>query len=200
MGNAKYDQEFVNNAIEAFSKELETRLGIEKYLKIVNRDEDWKETYASFYGLNPIRSAKFKQKYFEYLEDNEDANLGFEEALSVICGYSGKTDLSFTTKLLHTIDPNKPIWDSRIERVIEERLVQDFDSLNMRLAKAKYEILNDFYNELIESGEAQEYINAFDERFKDLSDEELEQISAIKKIDFVLWAYGDKLLKLDSSN
>lgn len=194
MGNTNYDQEFIDNAIEAFkcldSKDKE----VQKYLIIAKREDDWQKTYASFYGLNPIRSDEFKQEYFEYLEKNEDKKPGFEEALNKICGISGKTDLSFTTKLLHTINPDEPIWDSRIERVLEERLLKESNSLSIRLAETKYQLLKEFYEELFDSGEGQKYIDAFDEEFSNLSKEDLDSIPDIKKIDFVLWAYGKSLI------
>ena len=97
----------------------------------------------------------------------------------------GKHEFSFITKLLHTIEPSRPIYDSQVDIALgirrcyqpnfEEKLRQD-EQILAQISAA--------YRELASSPGVIELLAEFDKIIPDHT------MSAEQKIDFILWALG----------
>lgn len=94
--------------------------GIERYRFIMEKvrrvdvslDEGFQKTYENFYTLGRYPK-EFRRDYFAYMERCKEAVPMFEEALSYFLKY-GTLEVSFSSKLVHTLDPEQPIWDKNV--------------------------------------------------------------------------------------
>lgn len=201
MSNAKYDQEFVEKAIQAFQgfSVVDLDKDVDVYLSILNDRKDgnekWKETFWSFYKLNNTRkSSEIRDWYFAYFDecdDRVDKCLDFDKVHAKICDVFEGDYISCTTALMNTINPKYPLCHTPIINAMEERSRIDNTLVGFRSNSGafKYRKLLETYYGMFLSGEADRYIEAFNARFLHLRDR-LDDIPNSKKVDYVLWAYG----------
>lgn len=158
--------------------------------------------FRSFYGLDRAGlSDKMKKLFFKLLAEKQ-TNLGFILSdLYEIPRMDKKKSMqfSFATKLLHTIDNSKPIYDTEIgsltyskpKRPGKDIQIQDYSELykNLEMLNAK----------LLEDNRIQRVISEFRLKF----DADKEKISEVKALDFIMWSLGkikekEKTLKMSS--
>jgi len=92
---------------------------------------------------------------------------------------SNRWDYSFSTKLLHTLDPSKPIVDSKVLKLLEMPLPLRKD---MKLLLDHYAKLETAINALLETSDITQLLREFDKELPELAN-----ISNVKKLDFILW-------------
>ena len=99
-------------------------------------------------------------------------------------------ELSFVSKLIHTIDNNQPIYDSRIAKIFDIKSNYDIKDINERINDrlAMYNLLKRKFNEILTSQEARELVKDFKEELK-------VNIGDVKMLDFILWQLGDIIIK-----
>ena len=82
------------------------------YMVDISKDRDFQRAYNGFYRLRQ-RSADFYACYYGYLErQKNNAALNFEDVLTYLYENTGRVEASFSSKLLATVRPELPIWDS----------------------------------------------------------------------------------------
>lgn len=80
----------------------------------IDTDRDFQKSFNHFYRIRQ-RSNEFYELYYNYLEENkENSKLTFEEVLKYFHEKLGRFEPSFASKILATIQPDMPIWDSFI--------------------------------------------------------------------------------------
>lgn len=101
--------------------------GIDKYNHImaniqktdVYKDQEFRRIYCSYYGLNRNTSIDFQEKYFGYMQDNKnDKTLNYKDVIRGLYKITKRVDYSFSSKLLHTINPDMPILDKHLMRLL----------------------------------------------------------------------------------
>ena len=162
--------------------------GIERYRSImenvrrvdVSLDEGFQKTYENFYTLGRYPK-KFRQDYFVYMERCKEAELSFEEALSYFLKY-GTLEVSFSSKLVHTLDPEQPIWDKNVtDRHFGYKIPACGPKDREKKILDRYKrYKRDFLN-YVASDDGKAIIRAFDEAFPKTG------FTDLKKVDFVLW-------------
>lgn len=100
---------------------IETRIaesmGFDKYKQImetvrktdVSTDLDFQRTFNAFYRVR--RNAEWRKVYYDLFETVKDSNPPFESIIRTIYEATGNIEASFSSKMLATINPDKPIWD-----------------------------------------------------------------------------------------
>lgn len=151
----------------------------------VAKDPLFRFVYQKFYGMDRFVTNEFEEEYFKKLEKGETS---LENVLTVKS--NGKLQYSFSTKLLHTLNPDLPIFDANVGKALGispgRKSIEGYVK--------HYEKLKEIYSKLkANSGMAKE-ISRFQEEFKNIG-----SISKSKAIDFLLWQYG-KLLKSKKQN
>jgi len=151
-------------------------------------DSLFRAAYCYFYDIKTYMSEpennKWLENYFTLMtkytkpdappvEENE-----IEAVIKTING-NGKRNLSFASKLLHTVNPSLPIWDGNLKEALKDHLNEKNDLTNYLKLKTVLE------DELVKN---QTKINDFDERYK--------VGNKLKSLDFILWALG----KIDKKN
>ena len=160
---------------------------------------DYQKNYTNYYRVR--RDAQWLKAYYQYLEEHKhDKDITFEQILRHLSeiphavkisqtnrdGIARTVEASFASKMLATINPDHPVWDSQVLRFLEIRTPQ------MRSHSEKIEACIEIYAEIereisdfIRTQEGRACIEVFDlvfPRCRDFSD--------FKKIDFYLWNLG----------
>ena len=161
-------------------------IGLTRYSRImrlvhmvdVSADEDFQKFYNGFYRMRQ-RPAEFYITYYAYLEQNKDnPSLTFEDILTYLYEQTGSIHASFSSKLLATVNPNMPIWDKFVLQNLGLRTPYHYEKDRLQKTVQLYQQICDWY----ESEQAGEKLQVFNALFPD------EQITDVKKIDFILWA------------
>jgi|SRR3989344_4480485 len=146
-------------------------------------DNIFRFVYRSFYGLdNAGLSEECKQEYFGLFKKRETSLQKILEAL-----YHFKTrkgfntyQFSFATKLIHTIDNNAPIYDSKVHKLFKFPPRKK----EIKWCINTYNLLKEKYASLLQDNQVQQRIKELKEKYstQDLSD--------TKMLDFILWTIG----------
>jgi hypothetical protein len=158
----------------------------------ISGNEEFKETYKSFYVMRTAGlSQQHFDKYFELL-DRRVNNL--ETILNEL--YEIKTlkqqnslQFSFSTKLLHTIDNNLPIYDNQVKKTLglpDTYNIQDSRYKKTKALLAYYSNLKMIYRQLLEKAPIKKLIENIRDHFRWPAD----QIGDVKILDFILWVHS----------
>lgn len=152
----------------------------------LSTDTEYQRRFAHYYRMRFV-SKEYRRAFFNLFEQiKNDQSTSFEEIARELYLIDEKHEFSFITKMLHTIDTSRPIYDSQVNAALKLRTYQlDFEK---RLKKDK-EILDrisDQYRVLMSSPEVIELETEIDSKISPKT------ISSEKKLDFILWALGDK--------
>jgi len=79
----------------------------------VSTDADFRRTFNRFFVMRS-RTPLYYDTFYSFLEMRKDTSGTFEEALEELKGSNGKLEMSFSSKLVHVMDPTQPIWDRNV--------------------------------------------------------------------------------------
>ncbi|QSX09554.1 hypothetical protein J0B03_05690 [Alkalibacter rhizosphaerae] len=166
----------------------EIQPGLTKYNSImellhqvdVSKDESFQKLYNGFYRMRQ-RKPEFYQGYYDFMEAKKTDAISFEETLEHFYEKFSRIESSFSSKLVATINPNKPVWDKYVMENLDIK-VPSYSS-NDRLQKTieAYTKLEEWYDSFLGSSSAKEVLELFDSRFPDTN------LTEVKKIDLILW-------------
>lgn len=145
--------------------------------------------FRSYYRLDGAGlSEKQKVKYFQLLAKKED---DLKIILNILYKLSdlnkrNAIQFSFATKLLHTIDNSKPIFDAEVSRVFCVPRRGKTKKEKIIACLSIYEFLKNTYSDLLLDKEIIKLIVKFRSKFKDKD----KNISDIKVLDFIIWSLG----------
>ena len=166
-------------------------VGMKKYKRImdtlywtdVSVDRDFQRNFNDFFVMRS-RESRYYDSFYTFLEQKKDKGTSFEETLDFLKEASGRLEISFSSKLIHVINPNRPIWDNNVA-------VQHFGmklpgynvdgSTRQREAvKLYHEYCSRFY-EYVDSSEGQTVLRLFNEKYPHTG------FTDTKKVDFLMW-------------
>lgn len=162
-----------------------------RYLKIMRifqdpsqpLDREFQKLFNGFYRVR--RGSDWQEACYHIMEMHRtDPSVTFPQLLNELTYHTGKVDFSFATKILHTINPRMPIYDSIIATNLA--LWNNYDgSVDRKMCRAIviYDQLQQAYRQLQTMPEMLQCVDAFNRRFLDFLN-----ISTLKKIDFLLWS------------
>ncbi len=167
--------------------------GIEQYLEImelfenvnVSEHKEFQRKYNSFYRVRQ-RTKEWYENYYLLMETCKNREVSFDFVIDSIFNATGRYEPSFSSKLLATVDAQKPIWDVYVLKNTGFTPPPYSARNRVSLAKEAYRSIEDWYKDFLVSKEGAIWINLFDENIKISS-----QISDLKKIDFILWQIRD---------
>lgn len=169
---------------------LNIKTGLQKYEKImelfqsvdVSVDEEFQRTFNGFYRVRR-RKPDFYAALYSFLESHKNKKITFAEVLQYFYDWFGRLEASFSSKVVATIDPNMPIWDSEVLKRLHLKPAKYSLSPQERLeATCKiYETIQSWYKTYLTMPEAHNMIAQFNEHIGKTN------ITPTKKIDFILW-------------
>ena len=77
-------------------------------------DSEFRRIFNGYYKVRQ-RKAEWYDKYYSLMEDQKKAHRSFKEILVELKTF-GNVEVSFSSKLISTIETDKPIWDSYVLR------------------------------------------------------------------------------------
>ena len=179
-------------------KDLDTYVSIkDEFLKSdVSSNSAFQLKFNSFYRLNGAGLTKeFKSVYFKLMEEkrnNDDFDSWqIKEIMLELFKYKNAQGnncihFSFTTKLMHTINNNLPIYDSMIKKVFGFAGPYHYNSSTEKIDSylAQYEVIKDTYNQIMQNNLLSSTFELFDLKFPNST------LSKIKASDFIFWTAG----------
>lgn len=153
----------------------------------IKTDSEYRKKFSGFYRMRFI-TQRYRDAYFGLFEQiKNQPNISFESVSRQLFEVDKKHEFSFISKMLHTIDPTRPIYDSQVDAALSihrsyepdfaKRLQTDSDILCSIIAQ---------YQQLLCAPEMNEILEDFDRIAPSC------KISTEKKLDFILWALGKR--------
>lgn len=165
----------------------------------VSKNYFFQFVFRSYYRLdNAGLTPEFKSRFFELMEENRNnKSVEIEDLLLELEKYprikeikkeedKGSFQFSFATKLINTIDPTYPIYDSKVSKAIIGTVYNpsgDFPK-KLKAYQARHEVIRNTYSYILESKSFSDLFSSFDNSFPNNG------LSDLKKLDFIFWSYG----------
>ena len=197
---------FINDNSEKFVESFDKK-SVSNYLDILKNPDQKK--FKSFYGMNVARlSSDYYEKYFEILDskkvDGKEIGKKPEKMTDdaiLVAEYLGQSSLtkddkpkiyfSFATKLLHTINQDCPIYDSRLADFYFLPYILESDTeKKLEMYREQYDFLISEYKRIENENLLKPTLELFEEEIEGFG-----EISLTKKIDFILWHVSSELRK-----
>lgn len=184
----KSDKIFDLRRLPAILAKPKMLIGIERYRFIMEKvqrvdvslDEGFQKTYENFYTLGRYPK-EFRRDYFVYMERVKEIKPSFEETLSYFLKY-GTLEVSFSSKLVHTLDSEQPIWDKNVtDRHFGYKIPAYGTKDREKKILDRYKRYKRDFLKYVASDDGKTIIRAFDEAFPETG------FTDLKKVDFVLW-------------
>lgn len=163
----------------------------------VSKDLLFQFVFRSFYRLdNAGLGAQFKTRYFELMEELRDSP-SFKLALILRPLYDIKTlkgkntfQFSFATKMLSTIDPQRPVYDREVARMFGYTQLPGGEFADkLKIYLDRYQNIEDSYRQILSDKLLPATLSAFEEVFPQ------HNLSDVKRLDFIFWAAGKVKVK-----
>lgn len=168
---------------------LAESLGLDKYQYImehvkktdISKDADFQRTFNGFYIVR--RNEDWRRVYYTYFESIKNSQPTFEEILTYLYENTGNIEPSFSSKMLASIIPEKPIWDRYVVQNLDIKLNGDSKTERLQNAIYLYDEMEKWYQAYLDSDEGKDCVRGFDEFLPNYR-----WVSDIKKVDALLWS------------
>lgn len=165
------------------------QLGIWQYGEIiqtvntvdVSMDADFQRLFGGYYRVR--RDAGWRRAYYELFESMKTKPAAFQEIITALYHTTDNIEASFSSKMLATLNPERPIWNSKVLKCLGFRLAGKDKRETLENAISLYSGMKDWYAHYLNTENAKECIKVFDAALPNYR-----WISAVKKIDFFLWS------------
>lgn len=152
----------------------------------MDNDSDFKDVYYEFYlkARAPLRAPTNRIPYFEKLQSISPNDDLIDIIMDLSTSYGGALDFSICSKMLHTKNPNVPIYDSKVRDYLRSLGVGLHVGKNTReTITSDWTLLCNWYSDFIASDVGVSWIEWFDVNFPSYTN-----ISLHKKVDFIIFA------------
>ena len=181
------DMKFDVNKV--FQERLASSMGLDKYqfiMEHVNKtdisiDVEFQRIFNGYFMVR--RNEEWRKAYYEYFESVKEGTPTFASILLHLYECTGNIEPSFSSKMLATIFPNKPIWDRYVVQNLHMELRGMTKQERLENAIVLYADIERWYADFMQTDKARECIEVFDRVMADYK-----HISNIKKIDSILWS------------
>ena len=172
------------HAKEILRAQFARGLGLDRYAEILRGDPasaDFQRLFNGYYRVR--RNDAWRRHYYALFTIARENRFSFEQILQELFSVTGNVEASFSSKMLATIDPSRPIWDQYVLRNLGLHPDGKTPEERLRNAVALYARIEQWYADYLQTDEAKANINAFDLLLPVYA-----WISATKKIDCLLWS------------
>lgn len=151
----------------------------------VSQDKEFQKKYNGFYRMRQ-RPKTYYELYYAYMERcKNDDGLSIDDIATYIYNQTNRCELSFSSKLLATINPNMPVWDTIVAQnhfgISYTVYTPKKYASRLEMIIDKYHEYTRAYAEYMNSEEAKMIIRVFNQVYPDVD------ITDVKKVDLVLW-------------
>lgn len=168
---------------------LKAQKGVSQYAQLmrqfphidVSSDKNFQRAYNAFYRVQR-RQESWYSNYYSLMQRLKEKHATFDEVLDEIHRLTGRYEPSFASKLIATINPEKPIWDIHILSNTGHQAPSYTNKNKLSLAKEAYKSIEKWYASFIKSADGETFVSEFNRMYPMHSD-----FSDLKKVDFILW-------------
>jgi hypothetical protein len=148
----------------------------------VQTDKCFQKAFNGFYRIRQ-RSNSFYRALYGYLEKNKNKKTSFEQTLVFFYRKFKRFEPSFSSKIVATINPNFPVWDSVVINKLRIKVPERHLSQEVRFKKTVkiYGDIVKWYVDFLKTKEARRIIKIFDKMI------DTPNITDTKKIDLIIW-------------
>lgn len=159
----------------------------------VSADTDFQRGFNYFYKIR--RNDEWRTSFYELFEECKSLEqVSFEHILRSLYEKTGQIEPSFSSKLLSTLNPDMPIWDSIVlPKLGLKPSAAERDDRRLDSTVKIYQDMVSWYQKFLQTPQAQNFIDAWDIAFPELA-----SITAVKKVDFILWGSGSEPIAVSS--
>ena len=171
-------------AKEIIEKQLARSMGLDRYDEIMHgdpRSESFQRLFNGYYRIR--RNQEWRKLFYNLFVTAKTHHYTFEQIITALFDATGNVEASFSSKMLATIDPSKPIWDQYVLQNLGLELTGKTQEEKLQNAIALYDAILSWYDGYLQTDEAYENILEFDRWLPQYS-----WVSNVKKIDCLLWS------------
>lgn len=171
-------QKFIVSAME-----LDKYKAIMDSVRKINVAKDY-GFQKTFNGLYRVRNdEQWRKKYYSLFQKMKSGNATFKEIIEIMYECTGRVEASFSSKMLATLNPEKPIWDQYVLSNLGLKKPSSTKNEKRLLDSIKtYSEIETQYIDFMQTDRAKFCIEKFNAVLPDYV-----WISDVKKIDFYLW-------------
>jgi hypothetical protein len=140
--------------------------------------------YNGFYVVRS-REKEWYKVYFTFMQKHKDnVSLTFEETLRHLYKKTGRIEASFSSKLLATVNPQMPIWDTHVlrnTRITAPKTGQNNSGKQLQESIDVYNLLTGWYKDHLKTKDGKFMVERFDKIYPG------NHLTDVKKVDFILW-------------
>ncbi|WP_300915735.1 hypothetical protein [Bacteroides acidifaciens] len=143
------------------------------------RSRDYQRNFNRFYRVR--RGAEWQSVYYDILFREYGNKLSFAQVITELYERTGNIEPSFSSKLVATLDTDKPVWDKYVLANLGKKLIGTKNEVRLKNAVALYQDIEEWYSAFLSTEQAKQWISLFDEKLTDFV-----WLSPTKKIDLIL--------------
>jgi hypothetical protein len=179
----------MRNAQEIMRNQIAESLGLARYGKImrtvgrvdVSADENFQRLFNGYYQIR--RNSEWRGEYYRLFQRLKGAHPTFESILAELYRTSKNIEASFSSKMLATLEPDRPIWDQFVIQSLRMNLKERNREETLQNVVRVYADIEAWYGRFLRTDRAAACVEVFDQALPDYA-----WVSRVKKVDFFLWS------------
>lgn len=179
-----------DDVLQAINK---VKPGVQKYLALMDKltsvdvadDRTFQRAYNGFYRVKQ-RAPLWYEIYYRFMQQGKSLVPTFPDTLDYLYQATGRYEPSFASKLVATLDPDKPVWDKHVLQNLSVEAPAYYSRTKLEDAKTCYALMGSWYQGFLASEKGAKWIGLFNEHVLDHH-----KITDLKKVDFILWQMRD---------
>lgn len=178
---------------EVTSAIIKAQPGIQKYLALmdqvktvdVSTDAVFQRAYNGFYRVQRRKSSWY-DTYYNLMEQLKGSKPTFGDILDRLYEATERYEPSFSSKLVATLSPDKPVWDIHVLRNLKKKAPAYYSRTKIEDAKQRYSDIENWYQTFLPSDEGINWVTQFNNLIPAHG-----KLTDLKKVDFILWQMRD---------
>ncbi len=162
-------------------------IGLQQYLWLQSRlqaenalsDPEFRRRFNHFYRVR--RGPSWQNAFYDIMSLAKREHLSFDVVLGLLAQETGRYEASFTSKLIATLDPHKPVIDSVVLKNLGLRLPAARSAARADKLRELYAKIQSLFLAYLQSEDGSYLASAFCRAYPEA------HVSDEKKIDLVLW-------------
>lgn len=175
------------------TRQIAKSLGFEQYGEIIRKvgnvdvshNEDFQRLFNGYFRIR--RNRQWRNKFYSLFQEVKAAKPTFGYIITELYRQTGNIEASFSSKMLATLDPDRPIWDQFVLKSLEYALTGHGREEILENAIRIYADIEAWYGRFLSTDRANACIEVFDRTLPDYT-----WLSRVKKVDFFLWSSQGK--------
>jgi len=145
----------------------------------VSKSRDFQRRFNGFYRIR--RNSEWQKHFYTILQKYKHTGISFVDTLNKLYILTGKVEASFSSKLVATIQPNKPVIDKFVLSNLNLKLPYSYKEDRIEKVIAIYHIIENSYVDFLKTENGRYLVEKFNSNFSNTN------ITEIKMLDLVLW-------------